>query len=179
MDEPIEEVYFNWLYSKVASIEIPTPSLTFYTLLRELHSTEFVWLLSGDDNRCQDGLDLRREFEREARIDTDPPWMEIGCSVLEMLIAFARRAEFQTDLRARDWFWIFLENLGLHELNDAQHGVSQRANLVLDRLIWRTYRRNGHGGLFPLHDTEHDQRKIEIWYQFCEWLVEQEQLDLI
>ena len=100
--EPIEEVYFNWLYSKVAYMPNPTPSLTFYTLFRDLHSTEFVWLISGDDNRAQDGLDLRREFFRESLIHQDPAWNDIGCSVLEMLIAFSRKAEFETDLDARD-----------------------------------------------------------------------------
>ena len=36
MDEPIEETYFKWLYHKVASVDFPTPSLTYWALLREL-----------------------------------------------------------------------------------------------------------------------------------------------
>lgn len=175
MNEPIEEVYFNWLYSKVASVDVPTPSLTYWTLLRDLHSTEFVWLLSGDDNRAEDGLDVRREFYRQIRFDQDDPWMHVNCSVLEMLIAFARKAEFQTQMRAREWFWIFMENLGLNDLNDAQHGVTKQVSEVMDAFIWRTYRRNGQGGgLFPLRRTKHDQRKAEIWFQFCEWVIEKE-----
>lgn len=175
MDEPIEEVYFNWLYSKVASVDVPTPSLTHWTLLRDLHNTEFVWLVHGDDNRAEDGLDVRHEFHRNVRLDgNDLPWMHIPCSVLEMLIAFSRRAEFQTDMPARTWFWIFLENLGLAQCNDAKHGITQRVSSVLDRFIWRTYRANGQGGMFPLSNPREDQRKVEIWYQFCEYLVDQE-----
>lgn len=174
MDEPIEETYFNWLYSKVASVDVPTPSLTFWTLFRDLHSKEFVWLISGDDNRAEDGLDIRQEFLHQSMLDQDPGWGDIGCSLLEMLIGFTRRAEFETDVRARDWFWIFLTNLNLAHLNDATLVISDRADPILERLIWRQYRRDGHGGLFPLSKTRHDQRKVEIWYQFCEYLVDQE-----
>ena len=176
MNEPIEDVYFNWLYQKVASVENPTPSLTYWTLLRDLHSTEFVWLISGDDNRCEDGLDLRREFYRTVMIDADIPWMNLGCSVLEMLSAFGRRAEFDTNLSSRQWFWVFLENLGLKDFNDAHPNITRHVDAVLQRLIWRTYQPNGHGGLFPLRSPQHDQRGVEIWYQFCEYLVDQENL---
>lgn len=174
MNEPIEEVYFNWLYTKVASVAVPTPSLTYYTLLRDLHMTEFVWLLSGDDNRAEDGMELRKEFLREAMLEQDPPWLSIPCSVLEMLIAFTRRASFVTDKGAREWFWIFLDNLGLSEMTDARSNVSERVYEAMDTFVWRTYHSNGDGGgMFPLHSPEHDQREVEIWYQFCEWLVDQ------
>ena len=94
MDEPIESTYFNWLCAKVMQIENPTPSLTYWNLLRELHNTEFVWLISGDDNRAADGLDLRLEFTREASLPPDPNWPYIGCSILEMFIALSSRAQF-------------------------------------------------------------------------------------
>lgn len=174
MNEPIEEVYFNWLYSKVASVDVPTPSLTYYTLLRDLHSTEFVWLVPGDDNRAEDGLDVRKEFLTQAYLAQDPPWLSIPCSVLEMMLAFSRRAEFQTELSSREWFWIFMNNLQLDGCNDAQEDITEFVSEIMDQLLWRTYRRNGDGGMFPLNKTEHDQRKIEIWYQFCEYLVDQD-----
>ena len=177
VDEPIEEVYFNWLYSKVASVAVPTPSTSYWTLLRDLHATEFVWLLSGDDNRAEDGLDIRKEFLIESRLDQEPAWLDIGCSVLEMLIAFSRRASFETDRDPREWFWIFLTNLKLAELNDASTGISQKVSDILDKFIWRTYQKNGLGGMFPLTNPVHDQRKVELWYQFSEYLVDQE-LDL-
>lgn len=174
MDEPIEEVYFNWLYSKVASVDVPTPSLTHLTLLRDLHSTEFVWLIPGDDNRAEDGLGVRKEFLIQAFLPQDPPWLSIPCSVLEMLIAFSRRAEFQTDDNARDWFWIFLNNLTIADLNDSMDDITEIVTEIMDQFLWRTYRPNGEGGMFPLKRPSHDQRKVEIWYQFCEYLVDQE-----
>lgn len=174
MNEPIEEVYFNWLYSKVASVEVPTPSLTYWTLFRDLHSIEFVWLISGDENRAADGLDVRQEFLTQAGLEEDPPWLNIGCSVLEMLIAFARRAEFQTDMPVRDWFWIFLTNLGLDDLNDASNAVSEIVAEVIDQFIWRTYREDGTGGLFPMTNPKLDQKKVELWYQFHAYLMDQQ-----
>ena len=172
MDEPIEEAYFNWLYSKVARVDNPTPSLTFLTLMRDLHSTEFVFLISGDDNRAEDGLDLRREFLRESFTAQAPNWMDIPCSVLEMFIAFSRKAHFEADAySSREWFWIFLGNLSLDDLNDASDHVSEIVSEVIDQFVWRTYRHDGYGGMFPLQQPKCDQRDVEIWYQFSEYLV--------
>ena len=173
-EEPIEDVYFHWLYVKVAAVDIPTPSTTYWKLLKELHSFEFVWLVTGDDNRAEDGLDIRREFLNMSQLDEDPYWINIGCSVLEMLIAFSRKAEFVTDLDAHEWFWIFIENLNLDNLTDATRHISQKTAEVLDKFVWRTYSRNGDGGLFPLNNADHDQRKVEVWYQFCAYLVDRE-----
>lgn len=175
LNEPLEEVYFKWLYSKVASTANPTPSLMFYTLFRDLHTTEFVWLVTGDDNRAQDGLDVRREFIRESFLHQEPAWNNLGCSVLEMFIAFTRRAEFETDTDARTWFWIFLENLGLADLSDATPNVSQKVQEVMDTFIWRTYHRNGQGGMFPLRKPKRNQTEVELWQQLSAYLVENEQ----
>lgn len=171
MNEPVEEVYFRWLCAKIHQVENPTPNLTYWKLLNQLHNVEFVWLLSGDDNRAADGLDLRVEFyhfmgDQIQRLDP------IGCSVLEMLIALTRHAEFDTSIPAKDWFWRFIENLGLKEQCDSDYNPILTVN-VIDRFIWRTYSFDGHGGLFPLTHPSHDQRKVEIWYQFCEYLTEQ------
>lgn len=144
--------------------------------MRDLHSTEFVWLLSGDDNRAEDGLELRKEFLIQAHLDQNPSWLNIPCSVLEMLIGFAKRISFDTDITAREWFWMFMENLGLSELNDATLGVTQTVDMVLDTFIWRTYDANGQGGLFPMESFKTDQRKIEIFYQWCEWVYENDLL---
>ena len=173
MTEPIEETYFNWLYAKVVRIEgVSTPSNNYYHLFQTLHSTEFVWLLSGDDNRAADGLDLRQEFLKQAKPDISAPWMDAACSVLEMLVAFSRRTAFETEPTARDWVWIFLQNLGLSEITDATLGAGPYTDDILDRFIWRTYEANGYGGMFPLTDPHHDQRKLEIYAQFCEWIIE-------
>jgi hypothetical protein len=118
MDEPLENLYFNWLCAKVIRVEVPTPSLTYWNLFRKLFSTEFVWLLSGDDNRCEDGLELRREFLMESGLEGESV-NPVGCSIFEMLIGLARRLEFNTSDSTAFWFWHLLTNLGLSEINDA------------------------------------------------------------
>lgn len=169
--EPIESAYFKWLCAKMMQPEMRTPSQTHWNLLRELQNTEFVWVEAMDENRAEDGLDLRREYVETTHDESDPSWAHLGCSVLEMLIAFSRRASFVTERRSRDWFWEFLRNLGIDHLSDGVfhgHDISG----ILDRFVWRTYDYNGQGGLFPLDDPNEDQRKVEIWYQFCEYLVD-------
>lgn len=176
-EEPIESAYFNWLCAKVMKGSERTPSQTFWKLLAELQNNEFVWKEPMDENRAEDGLDLRREFVDTARdslggyYTSDPSWAHIGCSILEMLIAFSRRASFVTERSSRDWFWEMLRNLGLDHLSDANFN-GYNVTDILERFVWRTYDYNGNGGLFPLHEPGEDQRVVEVWYQFCEYLVE-------
>jgi hypothetical protein len=175
MDEPIEDLYFNWLYAKVARKESYTPSNRYQSLLFYLHRTEFVWVLSGDDNRAEEGRNLRKEFLRVSNITVEEDWMDLTCSVLEMLIAFAQRAAYQTALTACEWFWIFMQNLDLSEITDSAYPA--RAHIigpVVEDLIWRNYEYNGEGGLFPLTQPGSDQREVEIWYQFCEYLIDKD-----
>jgi hypothetical protein len=180
---PIEEVYFNWLYSKVASTDTPTPSLTFYTLLHALHSNEFVWIVPGDDNRAEDGLDVRREFFVQRRVNDDENWVYLGCSVLEMIIAFSRKAEFETSLSQREWFWIFMTNLEIASFNDGVFSSlpTHDSSKLLEHLqelitifVWRTYTKKGLGGMMPINSAKKDQTKVEIWYQFCDYVVEKD-----
>jgi hypothetical protein len=176
MDEPVENLYFNWLCAKVVNVEESRGSNVYWELLKKLHTTEYVWTMSGDDNRAEDGKELRREFIFQAEIPDNPEWRTvIGCSILEMLVAFALRAEFQTGISMREWFWEFINNLGLERFNDrAFH--SGIVDDILDIFVWRTYNPNGIGGLFPIINPSEDQREVEVWYQFCEYLVDQDRL---
>lgn len=172
MSEPLENLYFNWLCAKVVDIRETSPGLTYWKLFKALHTTEFVWLLTGDDNRAEDGKELRGEFLLQADIPDDPDWRTlVECSVLEMLIAFSRRTEYMSGSPAKDWFWIFIENLGLKECNDANFNGAQ-VDEVLYSFIWRTYRGDGVGGLFPLTNPGSDQKEVELWYQFCDYLAD-------
>lgn len=171
MEEPIDNLYFNWLCAKVLRVEVPTPSLTYWKLFRKLYSTEYVWLVSGDDNRCEDGLELREEFLIESRLPIDHAWRYGLCSVFEMLIAFSRKAEFNAGESPQFWFWHFLENLGLHEANDASDITEREIDRILYNFVWRGYDENGNGGICPMDFAPDDQRQVEVWYQFCEYLV--------
>lgn len=169
MEEPLEESYFNWLCAKVLSTNVRN----YFDLMQILHRTEFVWIISGDRNRSEDGLELRTYFLRETHLEIDDQWFNDPCSVLEMFIAFANRASFQTDTSLNDWFWIFLTNLGLVEYRRVSKSDVPIIEDILYTFVWRTYDPSGHGGMFPMRLPEHDQRKVEIWYQFYEYLDDQ------
>ena len=170
MTESLEVMYFDWLYAKVMLSD--APAIPYTKLLQKLYETEFVWLLSGDDNRAEDGLELRSEFLQAAQLDMDLiSDFQFGCSVLEMMIKFAARAEFQTDISPSRWFWEFITNLGLADSYD-DHFDERKVEEILHTFVWRTYGYSGAGGMFPLKSAETDQRKVEIWYQFCAYLLE-------
>lgn len=173
MSEPLDFSYFRWLCSKVCNVREKDPSKTYETLMTILFTTEYVWLVIGDDNRAEDGVDLRDEFLRFAHLDADEDWLKSSCSVLEMLIAFSRKAAFATEEKAKKWFWEIIYNLQLSEMNDASNPDPDIIADVVDQFVWRTYDHLGHGGLFPLRETEYDQRFIEVWYQFNEYLYQQ------
>jgi hypothetical protein len=177
MGEPLENLYFNWLCAKIYNSMDPYREVTYWELLKKLHHTEYVWMMSGDDNRAEEGKELRREFIFQAEIPDDPEWrIVIGCSVLEMLIAFARRAEFQDETPVPDWFWEFISNLRLTHYSDQEGYDDEEVEIILQMFIWRTYSPNGDGGLFPISGSCTDQREIEVWYQFCNYLVDQNRI---
>lgn len=170
---PLDELYFVWLYSKVGSVKVANPSRTYWKLLRALFTKEFVWIVANDDNRAEDGRDLRKEFmEEEGVASVDDDWLRLGCSILELLIALSRRLEFEAGGTPREWFWILIQNLGFGLCQDSTPLDEKKLDEALDDLIWRTYRADGRGGLFPLREAQEDQRDVEIWYQLCAYLIE-------
>lgn len=176
MDEPLDELYIQWLYRQVASPRFRIPTRTYWSLIRLLFKKEFVWIVPNDDNRVEDGRDLRYEFLDELQVERDVEWIGIGCSMLEMLIALSRRLSFETEGEPRGWFWELLDNVGLSLYNDANYKKSddRKINRTLDKIIWREYRPDGQGGLFPLEHADQDQRDVELWYQQSYYLLEQD-----
>ena len=174
MNEPLEEVYFKWLCAKVLRVRASTPSLRCDKLFRILHNTEFTWTVLGDDNRAADGVELRSKFLLRTGTPVDKIWLNIGCSLFEMLIALSERAEFVTEIPAHEWFWLMLQNLGIDQFNDASNFSDAQVEDILYHLVWRQYDYDGRGGLFPLEEPTQDQTKTELWYQFFEYLDEKE-----
>lgn len=173
--EPLEESYFHWLYNQVAPLRLKNPARTYWDLLGRLHHKEFVYFVPNDDNRAAEGKYLRYEFINglpPAQQLADEAWMNLGCSMLEMLIALSRRLSFLTGGAAGEWFWHFMENLGLRGCTDATPGSPQMIDLALNCVIERTYDTCGNGGLFPLRETNIDQRSVEIWEQMNYYLLE-------
>lgn len=172
----IEWHYFQWLCSLVTPLSDPNPSRTRYLLLEALFKAEFTWRVDHDDNRAEDGTNLRDDFcdivgsWEGSRFPFEP------CTVLEMLIALAKRLAFETNEDEMDeglyeWFWRMIENLGLIDQYDEEFNPLVVGSAIT-RFVHRWYDRNGHGGLFPLNHATDDQRETEIWMQMSAYLSE-------
>lgn len=178
MPGTIDDRYFEWLYSRIGAVRNRNPARSYWELARKLYSKEFVWLIPNDDNRVEDGKELRREFLDELGTDgVDPEWVDLGCSLLEVMYALARRASDEHDIMTPgDWFWLMMENVGLKNYTDARirrHTDEEQIDEILDAIVYRTYSYDGSGGLFPLREPRTDQRKVELWYQLAAYILEE------
>lgn len=173
VEEPLDELYFQWLYRQVGKAGT-NRTRTHWKLLRQLYTKAFVWITPNDDNRIVDGTDLRYEFVNYSDLSkVDASWMGEACSVLEMMVALSRRLAFEAEGQPSDWFWLLARNLQLEEFTDSNHDDNvEEIDDILERLIWRQYGADGRGGLFPLANANVDQRHVEIWYQMSQYLYE-------
>lgn len=165
---PLEESYFVWLckpLDKKWDISFTTATL------RQLHRTEFKPFIANDKNRAADGKELREEYLYRHPVKSSAweldGWMALETSVLEVLIALADRAAYQSGDTMADWLFAFLCNLGLDE-----SPASSKIRNTLQRFNERTYSRDGLGGLFPLRNPVEDQRRVELWYQMSAYIIE-------
>lgn len=165
--------YLTWLYGLVSSTRTRTGPKTYWNLAQQLFRTEFAWFVPNDDNRAEDGRALRAEWTADEDIEVDREWLSLGCNFLELLIGLARRLDFETDGGVSEWFWQLIENLGLSGYNDGEGNFNAEAvEDITHRVIFRSYDRDGNGGLFPLRHASKDQRRVEIWYQLSEYLLQ-------
>ena len=166
------DAYFCWLIGLIGDEYI---QMNYQKLLWKLYVTDFVWELIYDKNRAADGLYLRQNYTMETGFIV--PKNE-NCSVLEMLIALARRAEedIMYDPRFGDrtgkWFWIMLQNLGL-DIYDDYHYFDAEIDRILDVFLHHKYRNNGtNGGAFPMKNVAVDLRGTDLWWQMNTYLQE-------
>lgn len=171
--ESMDEGYFETLCNLVGALDEDPGYLL---LCRDLYFTPFYWTIPEDENRAADGIDLREEFGYFE--DFAEP-----CSVLEVLIAIARRMDFEMadpvcgGSITKACFWSLIGNLGLDICTDDNYDEchlwdSEYVASRLDRWMSRSFEPDGTGGIFPLEYTTVDQRTVEIWYQMFAYLRE-------
>ena len=181
--QSLEGRYFQWLYGMVGALTDRNESHSHWILAEQLYNTVFTWFVPNDHNRAADGGRLRDDFCDIVGSWEDSRIMFEPCNMFEMLIALARRIDYETagdtvdDAGVGIWFWRMLENAGLAKYTDAVYCDNPRAEIevaeILENLLERRYDRNGkNGGLFPLHAPRLDQRKVELWYQMSAYLLE-------
>lgn len=170
--QKVKQDYFQWLCELIHAGDGEVP---YYILAKELHKIEFTWTVPNDDDRAADGRNLRVEYGR------DRQYLDGPCSVLEMLIALARRIDFELSSPNESvdytpkYFWEMISNLGLVEYNDDVYvRLNRQLPLrgIIRTLLDREYCSNGYGGLFPLNYPGVDQRDEEIWYQMNSYVEE-------
>lgn len=177
-----ENAYRKWVRNKV------DPSSSFTILMDILDSMEFRWTVDNDENREEDGRDLRLRFEDESGLECPDEVLQGPCSVLEMLFSLSIRMEdsimYDPDIgdRYSDWFWVMLDNLGVAVYSDRSiflgekdgdpyvGGIPTHIEYTVRRWMDREYDRDGTGGIFPIPGSEEDQRKVEIWYQMMDYV---------
>jgi len=175
----VNRLYFNWLCLKTVKRGEP---IRFEEFISDLHKMEFYSIFPNDDNRAGDGVRLRDLFADETNTDdVDAGFLSGPCSIFEMLIALADRMDFQLydsdegKERCERWFWLLIDNLGLHKYEWDDSKIIQKKNLnksIIRKFLERTYTRYGKGGLFPLKYPKNDQRSVEIWYQMMNYISE-------
>lgn len=169
----LDDRYLIWLYGQVADVKIRRGKETYWELLRQLYSEPFSYFVGNDVDRASDGIDLRHAFADEVGIETLPTqWVELECSFLEMLVALSKRLEFQTSEKFEVWFWQLIKNLGFEGYHDKAGYPFNNVISKIQEINERTYDESGNGGLFPLRNAKKDQRKVDLWYQMSEYLLQ-------
>lgn len=156
--------YFDWLYFQV------TDKGGYRKLLGMLHNMTFRYSIDYDENRADDGVNLRWYYVDDGGNDEILRWKN-ECTVLEMLLAAAIQIEKimddpDVDYSARHWFWMFLENLDLADMTDDVYDktyIYGRVSMFMDR----TYEPDGDGNIIYIPNIKEDLRDVEIWCQMC------------
>lgn len=170
----VNDEYFAWLCDLACGNRY-SERISYKKLLAYLHSKTFRYILSRDENRAEDGIELRHMFVYESNCSVDDEELLDGpCSVLEMMLALTLKCEglmddAQIGDRTRQWFWIMIGNLGLGSMNDSRFD-RRYVDTTIERFLERDYEPNGRGGLFVIRGCEDDLRDVEIWHQLCWYL---------
>jgi hypothetical protein len=174
----IKILYFDWLYNQVFEVRGMGSPNSYTVVCNHLHSVQFNDRVPNDDNRSAEGEELRDEFISTLKgidIEDYTELYSLGkCTLFEMLIALARRADYIAEKGTGIWFRTFLSNLGLICYNDASFIPADGARItaILRKFNERRYTRSGKGGLFPLREAREDQRSAEIWHQMSDYMTE-------
>lgn len=161
--------YFRWLLKEIDYDTVKEEVADYSLLLQYLFEREFYWDVPHDDNRAADGVRLR--IEANAIYDFGK------CSILEMMVALARRIDreivpdFDRGNNTPKWFWAMVDNCGACKY-DNRHWDEDAVHYIFSMILYRGYGKDGKGGFFPLSKPKKDQRKVELWYQMQAYIIE-------
>jgi hypothetical protein len=162
--------YENWLLDKVGFHD-----RKYSKLMNALHHIDFFWVNEMDENREKDGVELRRDYFDDIGISGG--FFENKCSVLEMLIAFAIRIDWEyvgdvSDPHADRLLWVFISNLGLDQFDNKNFNFDEIV-VKINNWLSHNFTKNGVGSICPLKNVDcEDQREKSIWRQMMSFIHE-------
>lgn len=161
MSIPADELYLRWLIDLVTT---PDEANRYQEIFKILYSQPYVPVHPMDENRALDGIELRQEwlglFYEHAYIYDG--WLEEPCSILEMLIALSRRANFTaTSMTTDAWFKTMLDNLSLRIPDVNFQENKHRVYDILDLM------ERGEISPFP---TDYPDYRDQLWNQMMEYI---------
>lgn len=135
-----------------------------------LLNVEYVAVVKGDQNRAEDGLYLRSEFNHEEDANLN---MDIPASVLEVLVALACRMEREyvgdsEENLAYEIFEMFMGSLGLTWVasKTLSGGLSKKELKIVAQTLDSWLQNDGSVSIFPV--TEYELPELEgkqLWQQ--------------
>lgn len=165
--------YKKWLLD-----QINFNKRTYSKLMDFLHNRPFEYYIKRDENRAEDGVDLRIRFSKETDINPEDEFIfsQEEPKVLEVLIALAIRVDLEYigdpgDPNPGAFFWEMCCNLGLDDFTN-RYFDWEHVDVILDGWLTRSFDRNGEGSIFPIRNPKRDQREIEMWSQLQGYLSE-------
>lgn len=158
---------------------------TALSLFASLDDVEFKAYVPMDDNRISDALEMREQWYGDNRRLAEAMSRQ-PVTLLEILVelclylAYARE-NLVYDSSAERWFYELLGNVGIDERTPRWRVIQ-----IGRRIVERDYEPDGEGGFFPcpefsgFYDVDdpvgqartNDMRKVELWMQLNEYLVE-------
>lgn len=176
-------LYLEWMQRLVCDERFSyTPRSSYRKLFKFLSEERYCFegQHPNDQNRAEDGIELRYQFAYEENISyaVVASLLDIrDCSMLELLISVAFRCEDVAEDQSQGdrlglWFWSMLQSLGLAKMNDEwieRNGFGEALD-ILDRFYRNDYEPCGRGGLFTINGSRVDMRKEEIYWQMCHYL---------
>lgn len=150
-------------------------------LMDYLYDQPFCALMALDENRKDDGIELRYQFGHENGYNRDDiyEYLDCGkpCSVLEVMVGLAQRCENQITLdmdegaRPERWFYPMIQSLGLSHMTNGRLDTEE-ADEIMVRFLSRRYSYFGEGSLFTVNNPKYDMRKADLWYQAMWYITE-------
>ena len=153
------ERYFDWLMAIVGG-----PG-EYKDVIDVLWSTEYWSDIPNDENRANDGLELRYFYEEETGFECEKNG---ACTVLEMMIALANRMENaffydpKVGNRTNLWFWEMFYNAGF-----ANFGKNGQKKWPFAHFLQKFLARKSGTFFFEIDKKPENWAKIEVWKQVC------------